>query len=268
MKIFNVKIILLHFQHVFEQRGRTLVWFMVTCINPFIYILFWKGVSTANGKESLLGWGMQSIISYYVLFTIAAAFLMSHTEEDIAVNDIQYGQLSNYLLKPFSYYWKKLFEELPYRVIQGFFGLIIMFLLAFVFGYYISVSNNIIVLLLSFFVIVAAFFIAFTYKAVLGLLAFWFTDVTGLFSLSEIVVVLFAGYTMPLELMPKIWSQIADILPFSSMLYYPIIAVQGRLNEMQLLVVIVRQLIWLGIFFILYKIIWRQGIKKFTASGQ
>jgi len=256
----HFKIILLHFEHIVEQRARSFVWLLVTAINPLIYILFWKG--TIRGAQFSL------IVTYYVLVTIMGAFLMSHIEGDIAVNDIQYGQLTSYLVKPLSYYWKKLYEELPYRVLQGFFGICILVMLTKVFKLSIQITNTPNILLMSVCVMIMAFFIAYTFKAVLGLLAFWFVDVDGLFHLSEIIIILFAGYIMPIDMMPKAWYQAAQIMPFSSMIYYPIIVLQGQLNVAEIWSVLAKQSFWLIFFLIIYLIVWQRGIRKFTALGQ
>lgn len=256
----NLKIILLHFEHIAEQRARSLIWLLVTAINPIIYIIFWSGTSDKSQ--------LPRIITYYVLMTIMGAFLMSHIEGDIAVNDIQYGQLTSYLVKPLSYYWKKLYEELPYRVLQGFFGTVFLVVLIKIFKLSIQITSSPTIFAMAVCVMIMGFFLAYTFKVLLGLLAFWFTDVDGLFHLAEILIILFAGYIMPLDMMPTSWYKTAQALPFSSMIYYPIVVLQGRLDWGQISLILIKQVVWLVLFLVIYLIIWRKGIKKFTALGQ
>src|SRR3989344_6250916 len=108
------KIFSLYFQNLLEHKGRSFVWFLMSTFTPFILLLFWKGATSGNSQIPAI-WSYEVIATYYFLLVTASAMLVSHTEGDVARNDIQEGQLSMYITKPFSYYWFKFFEELPWR---------------------------------------------------------------------------------------------------------------------------------------------------------
>lgn len=258
-----VRLLSLFFQHVSEQRARTFVWFILSIYSPILMILFWRGAQT-----TAVGWNQSAISSYYLLLVIAGAMLMSHIEDDVARIDIQEGGLSSYLLKPFSYYWIKFYGELPWRVFQGLFGIISFTLILLVFHVKISLSFTPLsittVLMLSIF----AYFISFTYKIILGMLAFWFTDISGVYQLSEMLIFIFAGYIIPLRLYPDILSTFGYIFPFSYIIYFPIAALQGTLTIGEIIKVLIIQLVWIVVLFILYSFLWKKGIKMFTGVGQ
>src|SRR3989304_6642440 len=104
-----VRMLLLHFDLALVSRSRSFIWFLITLINPLIYLTFWRGALTA-GSASPIGWSLSSVASYYLLLVIAGAFLSVHIEEVVAYYDIQQGWLSNYLTRPFSYFWFKFFH--------------------------------------------------------------------------------------------------------------------------------------------------------------
>lgn len=262
-----IRILLLHFEHVFEQRLRSFVWFVVTFVNPLVLILFWQG-ALKGGKEIVPGWSINTIVSYYFLAAIIAAFLVSHIEEDISESDIRKGELVRYLVKPFPYYWIKLFEETPYRILQGAYGIITLVIFYFCFGRFISLSSDPITIFLAIIIAVLAAFISNTFKQTIGLLAFWITDIYGLYEVLEVIHIVFAGVVMPLALLPPFIRVIANILPFAYIIYYPIVAFIGQLSHIELLRVIVVQSLWLGLMVIIYQRVWTAGIKKFTAIGQ
>ncbi|HLD24832.1 MAG TPA: ABC-2 family transporter protein, partial [Patescibacteria group bacterium] len=115
-------VFLLYAQHALEYKARSFVWFFVIFMDAMIYLLFWRG---ALSNPSTTGvWTFSEAVSYYLLLLIAGSFLQVHIEEEVAFEDIQYGRLSQYLLRPFSYYKFKFFQELPWRIIQGGFGLL------------------------------------------------------------------------------------------------------------------------------------------------
>lgn len=262
-----VKIFLLNFQKVFEHRSRSFVWFLISCTGPGLFLLFWIGKLKATDKP-IDNWELSSITSYYFLLIVLSSFLMSHTEDEIAQKDIVQGNLVNYLTKPFSYFWMKFFQEVPYRILQGFYGLILCFILLFMFKNIFVLTNSLEIFSLSVLIIFLAHMLAYIFKLIIGLISLWLIDVGGLFQLVEAVLFIFAGYIVPIELLPGILSPIAQILPFSYMIYYPVIAFQGKLSFLESFHIIIIQCIWIGILTVIYQFVWKHGIKKFVGVGQ
>ena len=261
-----VKIFLLHFQSVFEQRSKSFVWFLNALINPLILILFWKGV-TSGGKVVGKGWDFYSIASYYFYLIIAVTLIVPRIERYIAENDIQRGNIFQYLLRPFSYFWKKFLEDAPNRVLQGVYASFICLLGGVIFGTRLFIIASTQTLFLSFIIIVLAFFLAYVFKIVLALCAFWLVETDSLFEGMEILSIIFGGYIMPIILMPQFLKTIAYLLPFSYMIYFPVVALQGKLTTVELFHVILIQCVWLGAFSLFYHLLWMKGIKKFMDIG-
>jgi len=260
-----VRIFLLNFQYVFERRGRSFVWFLVSFINPLILLFYWRGALQTN---SIKGWSLSSVSSYYFLLIVAAAMLMSHIEEDVSDEDINDGQLVKYIIKPFSYFWYNFIREVPYRLLQGSFGIVSCFIFFLLFGSFFQLTSSFYILSLSVIVFVLAYILSFTYKMVLGIMAFWLIDARGFYQLVEVLTIVFAGYILPLELMPSSLESISKILPFAYMIYYPVIVLQGKMPANFIIQIIIAQVMWIGIFGLLYKILWFRGIRKFTGVGQ
>lgn len=262
-----VRIFFIHFQEAFYERGRSFVWFLIPLIDALLILAFWIGALKEKGS---LGsdWTLSSISSYYFLLIIAGSFLMMHIEEEVAQHDIQQGGLVRYLLRPFSYFWFKFFNEISWRIIQGFYALIVFLLFVFFFGNFVELSSSPQILFLSGIIIILALFLSFTFKMIFGLSAFWITDYTGAQQIVDVVLIVFGGFVIPLEFFPDILKRVAYILPFSYMTYFPIIALQGKLALFELLRVIVIQSAWLGGFWLLYRFLWDRGVKEFTAVGQ
>lgn len=261
------RIFLLKFQDVFIHRSRSFVWFIIALLQPVLFLLFWIGKLKGAGG-SFAGWELPAITSYYFLIVVLAPFLMSHVEDDVAHDDIAQGNLVNYLTKPFSYFWYMFLRELPYRVLQGACGAVIFVVLLLFFHNFFIIATSPIQLFLSIFVIILAHMLAYMYKLIIGLLAFWFTDIGGLFQLSEALIFIFAGYILPLPLLPGAMANIAQFLPFAYMIYYPVVALQGGLSLPEVGGVILAQSCWIIILMLIYQFVWSQGIKKFTGVGR
>lgn len=260
-----VRIFLLHVQDVLQNRGRSFIWFLVVVINPAIYLLFWKG-AIQNGQTE--AWSYSSIVSYYLLIVIASSFLIIHIEEDVAYRDIKEGGLVRYLLQPFSYIKRKFLEELPWRLVQGSFGVIVLLIVMFLFKGLIHFSLTPVSLILSICLISFGYLISFIFKMITGISALWITEYRGLSHVVDFTLLIFSGMILPLQLYPPVMKQIALALPFSYIIYYPVMSIQGQLPTGVLLKVLGIQIMWIIALYIIYQWLWKKGIIKFTGIGQ
>ncbi len=261
-----LRIFALHFQEAFALRSRSIVWFFIALLNPLVYFLFWRGAYAGN-QVPVSAWTLPALATYYFLLVIAGSLLIVHIEEDVAHWDIQQGGLSRYLLKPFSYIRLKFFEELPWRMIQGFFGVIIFAVFWMLFGSFVTVAHTASAILFAICIAFLGYIISFIFKMIVGISALWFTDYSGLQQLVEAVILIFAGMLMPLEFLPPVIRQIAFSLPFSYMIYFPLVAFQGKLTAMESVRTIGIQIVWIVILFGIYQVLWKKGTRLFTGLG-
>lgn len=260
------RIFLLHFQDAFTDRSRSFVWLLIPFVNGGFFLLFWTAAFRAN-NQLIAGWSSSAIITYYLLLIIASALLYSHIEDRVEF-DIQRGEVMKYLLKPFPYYLSMFFLELPYRLIQGVYATVFYLIMAYFWPSIRIAFTNLETVLLVVCIFILAFFLTHTYKMLLGMVTFWTKDNKGLMETSSVLILLLAGFNLPLTLLPTALSHIALSLPFAYFMYFPIISLQGKLSQPELFHVLVTQAFWLFIFGISYKIMLKNGLKKFTAVGQ
>lgn len=257
-----IRIFFLQFQEVIEDRGRILVWFLLAAIAPLILVLFWRGAS------KIPGWTSNEITSYYLLAIVIYAIIMCHQEEHVASVDIQEGGLTAYLLKPFSYLRLIFFNEVCYRIVQGILGGILLTGFIFFFPNLFTFTKSPDVLALSILVCLMAFFVTFIFKMIVGILAFWMTETRGAFEAVNVLIVIFSGLLMPLAFYPQWLEQLAAYLPFAYMIYFPVIALEGKLQIAQLWHIIGVQIVWFVLLFLIYKKLWKAGLRQYTAVGQ
>ncbi len=261
------KIFLLNCQTVMTERAKSFVWFLVALIPTSVLYLYWRGALISNGGN-ISGWTISTISTYYLMLAILYSFIMAHIETSVAREDIQQGELTKFLVKPFSYYLLKFFAETPWRMLEGFYGIVILLLFTLFFKNLLVITADPIIFLLSLIIIILAYILSFTFKMILGLSAFWLTDARGFHQLFDAIIIISAGLLLPLSLLPDFLAQITYRLPFAYMVYFPIISLQGTQNLQQLIYIIMMQLIWISIMAYLYSVAWKKGVGKFTGIGQ
>lgn len=265
-KMRYLRLMLLNFQRTAEIRSRSFVWFLHSIFPAVTMVVFWGGAT--SGGRTIDEWTFPMLASYYLYVMVALVLTMSHIEPDVANIDIKEGGISPFLLKPFSYYWLKLFYELPYRVIQGVMGFIALGIVAFVAKDLLVFTTSLQTISLVFLMLILAFILSFTFKMIIGLLAFWITELRGLFEVVEVLIMILGGTLMPISLYPELLQQIASFLPISYVIYYPVIAMQGQLTVVESVQVIGIQILWILALGFIYRFMWRSGVKEYSAIGQ
>ncbi len=260
-----VRIFSLHFQDLLAHRSRSIVYVFTYVFNSLLFLAFIRGVFSKN--SSLGGWTLSTVTSYYFLLILAPALLMTHPEMPVLRDDIEKGELAGRLLKPFSYYWQRFYHEIPYRIFQGLLAVVIYFSLSAIFGNFLRLNLSLMQVALIIIIFVLAYMISFTFKMIIAIVAFWTTDTRGLHELTDVIILIFAGFIVPVNLLPGILEKAAYLLPFSYIIYFPVIAIQGKLSVLSMLSVISSQIIWLCMLVIFFRFQWKKALIRFTDLG-
>jgi len=101
----------------------------------------------------------------------------------------------------------------------------------------------------------------------LALAAFWTTRVSALNQMYFLAMLFFSGQIAPLELLPHPVRVIAFVLPFRWTVGFPTELLLGRLTPVQVLTGIGMQAAWLMAGLVLMRLVWRAGLKVYTAVG-
>jgi len=248
-------------------KSRCVVWFIMSLFVPSIICMYWVAAIRENPILSK-SFSQGTIVTYYVTTITLSALLVSHLKEHIMRLDIQNGEMARYLLRPLSYYWHNtLFHEMPFRILQGGYGIMVFTILRIFFPYLFTLHIDMATLVLGCISGIMGFFICANLEMILGFLAFWFFDLKLIHNAYEVIFILLGGLNMPLYFFPKILSDIAYLTPFPSVVYIPTLIITRYVPHDQVYSMLGQQLIWLFITSIGYQILWKRGIRKFTAAG-
>jgi ABC-2 type transport system permease protein len=122
-------------------------------------------------------------------------------------------------------------------------------------------------LVLSIPAIIMAFAISFLFGATITSLAFWTTRVYAISEFYYALVVLFAGQFVPLDLMPPVIQRIAEFLPFQLLRYFPIQLILNKLPPETIARDFALDVFWFFVALLLFQLVWRKGVKRFSAVG-
>jgi ABC-2 type transport system permease protein len=143
--------------------------------------------------------------------------------------------------------------------------IIVAVVLAFIFHPVLSPAPWAIILFFP--ALLLAFMVRFLLEWTLSLSAFWTTRVGAINQIYFVLMLFLSGQFAPLALLPQPVQIIANILPFQWLVSYPIELVSGRFSLNEAFIGLGVQVAWLIVSYILFKIVWRAGVKVYSAVG-
>ncbi len=248
---------------MFVYRASLLFWMIGQVLEPLVYLIVWSIVSNANGGS----------VGDYTTAEFAAYFILLMLVNQVTYTWIMYefeyrvreGNLSFSLLKPVHPIHSDIADNISSKLITTpFMVLVAVFLAAF---FHPSISPQPWAIAFFFPVLLLAFAIRFLLEWTLALSAFWTTRVGAVNQIYFVLMLFLSGQFAPLALLPFPVQIIANILPFSWLISFPINLISGRLTLNDAFIGLGAQVAWLMISYVLFRVVWRAGVKVYSAVG-
>jgi ABC-2 type transport system permease protein len=115
--------------------------------------------------------------------------------------------------------------------------------------------------------LVLSFLIGFFFEASVGMLGFWFLEVTSLLYIVMTLTFFISGQLLPLDLLPQPWAGLLKALPFQYMAYFPAVVFLGKIKGWSLGLYLLGELAWALFFMVLARGLYRLGLKRYSAYG-
>ena len=229
-------------------------------------IYLWRTIYRGQ-TGTVAGYSLAGMISYYLMVTIVDT-LTAVTEDDWQIAaDIKDGNISQFLLKPINY--------LAYRLCLFFSGRLIftavslvpvgIFMLCWR-HYFVGPEDGTALgcfLLSTFLTGLLQFFMSFT----MALLAFWLLEISTLIFMVFAFEYIAGGHLFPLNILPPVLARVLNYTPFPYQLYFPVGIYLGQVKGMALWQGLLIQSGWVLFFFVLARVVWSRGIRKYSAVG-
>lgn len=236
-------------------------------------ILLWRAIYDGAGhgegpnRVDLKGFTYRQMIAYLLLTNISRIFSSMPGLAGGISKDIRDGTIKRYLIQPIDMIGYLLSyraaHKLAYIVGSSIPYAILFYLCR---SYFDGFPDP--VTFLGFLVAcVLAFLIGFFFEVCVGLVGFWFLEVTSLLFIVMTLNFFISGHMLPLDLLPQPWSGILKSLPFQYMAYFPAVVFQGKVKGMDLAVGLLVEALWAGFFIVLARWLFRRGLKRYSAFG-
>lgn len=247
-----------------QYRANMLMYLLYWLISPIVYLAVWTSIASAKGSVS--GLTPNDFITYYMTLLVVDQ-LTSNIIIHIFAYKVQDGSLSSELIRPIHpLLTNTLMNNLASKAL---YLLVFIPLWSVLWLLYrpdysaVSLTN----LLIALPAMLLGFMVSFLLSATITSLAFWTTRIYSLSEFYYAISLLFSGQFVPLQLMPQFIQAAAEFLPFQFFLYFPIQIILGRLTQAQILQGFVTGALWLVVVWFLFRWVWREGLKRYSAVG-
>jgi len=244
-----------------SYRAELLVWLLSTNM-PLVMLALW----TAVARDAPVGrFGQADFVAYYLAALVVRLMTGAWVVWELTF-EIRQGTLAYRLLRPLHpllAYAAENLAAMPLRLavalpVAG----VALWLTA---GE--RLTRDPLLLALFPLTVLGGWLITFLAMAMVGTLAFRLDSATSLFEIWMGLFGILSGYLVPLELFPPWVQGLARVLPFRSMLGFPVELVIGLLSRQQALGELAVQWGWIAVLLVGVRFAWRAGLRHFEAFG-
>ncbi|HEY8483531.1 MAG TPA: ABC-2 family transporter protein [Longimicrobiales bacterium] len=246
-----------------QYRAAIVLWLILGVAQPLLMLAIWWGVA---GTDEVQGYDRAAFARYFFALMFVDQLTLAW---DVWYIDrwIREGEINFRLARPLNPIHEAIADNLAYKGKTGLAMAVVWLAVAAVWPA-VRLPFEPGRWALAALAIALAAAIRFLTSYVTGLLAFWTTRATALYELHWGISLFLSGRIAPLSLLPPGVSAVAAVLWFPYMLAFPVEVLTGTVATTEELVRgFAWQLAWLALWSLAYRLVWRQGLKRYGAVG-
>ncbi len=252
----------IYLEEGFAYRASGFIWVLTDAATTFVMPLVW----IAAGKGApIKGFGPNDFVLYYLCMLVVGSFVTSHFMWDISW-EIREGIFSTHIIRPISYFQFILARNLAWRSIRTvisapWFLLFVAFYGSHITGIHLHMGWEFWTSLLLGHMVSVCFVLA------MAMLALFTQEAQSIFELYYIPMLFLSGQVFPIAVFPDWVRGIAKVFPFYYTTGAPTEILIGRLTGPAAVTAIGMQVGWILVSVVVYKVLWRLGMKHYTGIG-
>jgi ABC-2 type transport system permease protein len=230
-------------------------------------ILLWRSVYAGSGQTSLAGFDYSEMIAYLLLTHISRMFSSMPNLAGGIARDIREGTLKRYLVQPVDMIGYLVAYRVAHKVAYIVTSALPYGLLFFLCRGYFERFPDAATFVAYVASLILAFLVGFFFECCVGMVGFWFLEVTSLLYIVMTLNFFISGQMLPLNLLPEPWYTILRWLPFQYMAYFPAVVFLGKIQGADLVRGLLAEAAWAVAFMFLARYLYRLGLRRYSAFG-
>jgi ABC-2 type transport system permease protein len=228
------------------------------------YFLWW---AIFTNRQMFAGYTESMMLTYILLSSVVRTIILSTTTMEIG-DVINQGNLSNHLVRPFSFFSYYIARDTGDKLLNLLCSVIEVTALFFILRPPVFLQGSLLVIMVALAASVLGMVLYFLYNMIFGFMGFWTQDVWAPRFLSFVIMEFLAGGVFPLDILPKALFIFSKSLPFYYFLYFPLGIYLGKITGWDLVYGFIGAFLWIGVFIVASRFLWRKGLRVYTAEGK
>ena len=249
----------------------TLVRFLPIVTQIFLWAAIFDSIgSAADSDEPLMiadTYGYRDMVAYYLLTMVSRAFSSMPGLATGIANTIRNGEIKKFMIQPIDMIGfllcNRLAHKLVYYVVAaGPFALVFFLCRDYFSGW--PAPEVMLAYVLS---LVMAFLLGYFLEAAIGMIGFWFLEVSSLLFIYMLFNFFFSGHMFPIDILPDWCRGFVELLPLHYLAYFPAAVFLGKIEGPDLVWGLAIQAVWVVFFFVLCRVAFVRGVRRYSAFG-
>ncbi len=264
----------------------TLMRFLPTLTQIFLWWAIYDVLSSpevvADGSRpdgEIAGYRYGDMIAYYLMVIISRAFSSMPGLTSGIANQVRSGEIKKFLIQPVDMLGCLLMQRIAHKLVYYLIAFLPFALVFYSCGSFFEQGwPEGDVLVVFFASLVLSFLLGFFLESCLGLISFWFLEVTSLTFIYMLLNFLLSGHMFPLELLPDslaLWTDgpslnvrgLVELLPFKYLAYFPAAVFLGQVEGPEMYRGLAIEFGWVLFFIVLSRVLWWRGVKRYSGYG-
>lgn len=249
-------------------RGAFYLFILISTFGSFVSYFLWSAIY-GSSSNAVLGGLSRDEMTVYIFMVYVTSSVVAISISEWVSEDVVKGTVAMQLIKPIDYRLSLIARALGQMVYRFILPAVFIWIglelyKAFVLGIGFTPIPNIILYITS---CLLSFLIFVLFDFCVGMIAFFTSYIFGLFMVKEALMSFLTGQLIPLSFFPDVIQRVFDHLPFSSMIYAPVMIYLGKYQGSELVMVLLRQIVWVLILYGVGTLIWHQVTKRLVVLG-
>lgn len=245
--------------------------FAVATLMRFIPIItqifLWHAIFSASSHDRIAGFSRDSIVAYYLLVMISRALSsMPNLASGVALQ-IRDGEIKKFLVQPIDLIGFLLLTRVAHKLVYY-----VVALLPFALVFYLCrgyfpgwpPAAQMTAYLLS---LMLAFLLGFFLEAIIGMVGFWFLEVSSLLFIYMMLNFILSGHMFPLDMLPGPLETAVKLLPLWYLAGFPAEVFLGRITGPELAWSLAGQIGWVVGLAALCQATYHLGVRRYSGFG-
>lgn len=246
----------------------TLMRFLPIVTQIFLWGAVFAGLSAAGGENrQIAGYSYHDFIAYYLLTMVSRAFSSMPGLASGIARDVREGTVKKYLVQPidmlsFLLLYRLAHKLVYYLIAAGPFALVFYLCRDYFPGW--PDGPTMLAYLAA---LVMAFLLGFFLDATIGMIGFWFLEVSSLLFVYMLFNFFFSGHMFPIDMLPGVWGGLVRMIPLQYLAYFPAAVFLGKVTGRELVLGLLIEFLWIVFFMITSRLAFHQGVRRYSGFG-